>query len=135
MLLIVAALGLLPRSTRLKIINLCFTCNFDIPYSGLFLKQKFSQERQKLNFEELNFRRLQILKNFNRLMRVRKMALTISSVVNKKRQRMAIIFFEELPCSPEQILFVKIVMPRGQNIPKGTDLDGHSFCCFKAATA
>ena len=30
-----------------------------------------------------------------------KMALTISSVVNKKRQRMAIMYFEEWPCSPE----------------------------------
>ena len=34
-----------------------------IPYSGLFSKQKISQERQNLNFEELKFRRLQILKN------------------------------------------------------------------------
>ena len=41
------------------------TSKLQIPYSGLLLKQKFSQERQKLNFEELNFRRLQILKNFN----------------------------------------------------------------------
>ena len=25
-------------------------------------------------------------------------------------------------------------MPRGHNILKGTDLDGHSFCCFKVAS-
>ena len=30
----------------------------------------------------------------------------------------------ELVYSPEQI-FAKIIMPRGQNISKGTDLDGH----------
>ena len=24
-------------------------------------------------------------------------------------------------------------MPRDRNIPNGTDLDGHSFCCFEAA--
>ena len=36
-----------------------------IPYNRLFSKQKFSQERQKLKFEELNFQRLQISKNFN----------------------------------------------------------------------
>ena len=68
-----------------------------IPYSGLFLKQKFSQERQKLNFEELNFRRLQILKNLISL-RVfefeSEMALTISSVVNKKRQCIAIMLIK-----------------------------------------
>ena len=34
-----------------------------VPYSGLFSEQKFLQERQKLGFEELNFQRLQILKN------------------------------------------------------------------------
>ena len=37
----------------------------DIPYSGLFLKQKLLQERQNLNFEELNFQGLQISKTFN----------------------------------------------------------------------
>ena len=36
-----------------------------IPYNRLFSKQKFLQERQNLNFKELNFRRLQISKNFN----------------------------------------------------------------------
>ena len=42
------------------------------------------------------------------------MALTISSVVNKKRQCVAIMFiFSELPYSPEQI-FAKIVMPHGR---------------------
>ena len=25
-------------------------------------------------------------------------------------------------------------MPHGQNILKGTDLDGHFFCCFEAAS-
>ena len=57
-----------------------------------------------------------------------KMGLTISSVV--KRQRMAIMFmniFSEFPCLPEQTF----VMPRGQ---KGTDLDGHSFCCFEVSS-
>ena len=43
----------------------------ELLYSGLFSKQKFSQERQKLNFEELNFQRLQISKNFNKYMCVR----------------------------------------------------------------
>ena len=36
-----------------------------ILYNRLFSKQKFSYERQKLKFEELNFQRLQISKNFN----------------------------------------------------------------------
>ena len=68
------------------------------------------------------------------------MALTISSVVNKKKQRVAIMFIKifeiisESPCSFEQI-FAKIVKLSGQNILKSTDLDSHSFCCFKAATA
>ena len=34
-----------------------------LSYSRLFSKQKFLQERQNLNFEELKFQRLQISKN------------------------------------------------------------------------
>ena len=39
-------------------------CPTILLYSGLFLKQKFLQKRQNLNFEELKFQRLQILKDF-----------------------------------------------------------------------
>ena len=69
---------------------------------------------QKLNFEELNFRR--ILINLRMFEFELKIALTISSVVNKKRQYVAIMFIKiisELPYSPEKI-FAKIIMPRGQ---------------------
>ena len=69
-----------------------------LPYSGLFLKQKFSQERQKLNFEDCKFRRILISLCVFKF--ESKMALTISSVVNKKRQCMAIMFIKIL-CSPE----------------------------------
>ena len=68
-----------------------------ILYSGLFSTQKFSQERQKLNFKELNFQRDC---KFRRIFSLRmfefesKMALTISSVVNKKRQCVAIMFIK-----------------------------------------
>ena len=61
-----------------------------ISYSS---KQKFSQERQKLNFEELaNFRR--ILVTLREFEFESKMALTISSVVNKKRECVAIMFIK-----------------------------------------
>ena len=36
-----------------------------ILYSGLFLKQKFLQEKQNLNFEELKFRRLTNFEEFS----------------------------------------------------------------------
>ena len=44
-----------------------------IPYSGLFSKQKFSQERQNLNFEDYAFLRVFEFES--------KMAFTISSIV------------------------------------------------------
>ena len=53
----------------------------------------------------------------------------ISSVVNKKRWCMVIMFIK-IFYSPEQI----VCKDRLATWPKGTDLDGHSFCCFEAAS-
>ena len=55
-----------------------------VQYSGLFSKQKFLQERQNLNFEELNFQTLQnskILCISSVFEFKSKMAFTISSIV------------------------------------------------------
>ena len=58
--------------------------NTTLPYSGLFSKQKFSQERENLNFEDLKFRKLHISKNViirNSYARVRNQAVTIENGV------------------------------------------------------
>ena len=77
----------------------------------------------KLNFEELKFQRLQILKNFKQFTRVRIRVEngTYDQLCSEQEETVCgyhvYTDISKLPCLPAQI-FAKIIIPCDQNIPK-----------------
>ena len=119
-----------------SILYIMHEANELIPYSGLFSKQKFSQERQKLNFKELNFRRLQISKNFYYThARIQVENDTYNQPCSEKIVSDYHIYKDTLKLFQNRLIRLSRYLQRSLwPWPKGTDLDGHSLCCFEVTS-